>query len=169
MKYLLRTVMVLTVIAMLVMPCWAQLAGGMTGGLQQRYVEYAQISNDPLHKAVTSTGADTTASTYWNKIWVWNKPNGGITYFLYHDSLSTYVIADSAILQERHRWLLGGSYTSWAGVISTSSNGDTVYTSVPYSTSGKYYDLQLRCVMKENDSTGTPGSGIDVWGGAVFW
>jgi len=149
-------------------PCWAQPLGGMTGGLQQRYVEYSLIHNDPLAKAVTSTGSDTTSSTYWNKIWVWNKPNGGITYFLYHDSLSGYVVPDTAKLQERHRWLLGGAYTSWATVIATGANGDTVYTTVPYSTSGKYYDLQLRAIMEEDDSTGTPGSGCNVWGGAIF-
>ncbi|MDD5087201.1 MAG: hypothetical protein PHI18_00180 [bacterium] len=161
--------LLLLILIALLVPLIGMAQEGVPGGKQVRYLEQSLMHRDPLAKVSTSSASDTTASAYWNKITVHDKPNGGVIYWLAADSLATYVVPDSIKLQERHRWFPGGSYTSWATVIAHGAVGDTTYLVVPYSETGKYYDLQLRAVMEEDDSTGTPGSGVTVRGGVIGW
>lgn len=163
--------MLMVVLALLLQLAAAVAQEGVPGGGQYRYIERSLLHNDPLAKKPISTGGakDTTASLYWNRIAVFDKPAGGITYYLSYDSLATYAVPDTLLLQKRHRWFLNGSWSSWATVLTTVAKSDTATATVPYSTSGKFYDVQLRAVMVEKDSTGTAGSGCNVRGGALFW
>lgn len=164
---ILRCLLAAALLLLILLPALAQ--EGVPGGGQYRYIERSLLHKDPLAKVSVSTAKDTTASTYWNRISVHDKPGGGIIYYLSFDSLATYVVPDTLLLQKRHRWFLGGSWSSWSTVLTSYTANDTATTTVPYATSGKFYDLQLRAVMVEKDSTGTPGSGCNVRGGALFW